>query len=112
MFSAFFLHKITLRAMDIDKKRFRTPFLKLLNHFEKPSTGLNFLEQHPCHMPLLPLCHEDDADDKHPALAKLYSQDWSLIPPLFPNVFLPFLPTITFLTTPHSADYHHDHRSM
>ena len=60
-------------------------------------------------MPLLPLCHEDDADDEHPALAKLYSQDWSLIPPLFPNVFLPFLPTITFLTTPHSADYHHDH---
>ena len=98
--------------MDIYKKRFRTPFLKLLNHFEKPSIGLNFLEQHPCHMPLLPLCQEDDADDEHPALAKLYSQDWSLIPPLFPNVFLPFLPTITFLTTPHSADYHHDHRSM
>ena len=30
----------------LDKKRFRTPFLTLQNHFEKqPSIGLNFLEQ-------------------------------------------------------------------
>ena len=43
MFSATFWHEITLYAIDIDKKRFRTPFLALQNHFEnRPSTGLNF----------------------------------------------------------------------
>ena len=41
-----FQHEITLYAIDIDKKRFRTPFLKLLNHFEnRPSTILDFPQQ-------------------------------------------------------------------
>ena len=45
MFSATFRHEITLYAIDIDKKRSRTPFLTLQNLFEnRPSTILNFLE--------------------------------------------------------------------
>ena len=35
MFLANFLHEITLYAVDIDKKRFMTPLLTLLNHFGK-----------------------------------------------------------------------------
>ena len=43
MFSATFWHEITLYAIDIDKKRFRTPFLTLYNHFENwPFTILEF----------------------------------------------------------------------
>ena len=38
-----FWHEITLYAIDIDKKRFRRPFLALQNHFEnRPSTRLYF----------------------------------------------------------------------
>ena len=45
VFSATFRHEITMYAIDKDKKRFRTPFLTLQNHFEnRPSTRLNFLE--------------------------------------------------------------------
>ena len=43
VFSATFWHEITMFAIDIDKKRFRTLFLTLKNHFEnRPSTRLNF----------------------------------------------------------------------
>ena len=43
VFSATFWHEITLYAIDIDKKRFRTPFLTLYNHFEnRPSTRLDY----------------------------------------------------------------------
>ena len=43
-------------------------------------------------------------------MTELYSPDWSLIPPLFPNVALPFSTTITFLTGLHddAGDYDDD----
>ena len=45
MFSATFWHEITLYAIDIDKKRFRTTFLALQNHFEnRPSTIPQFTQ--------------------------------------------------------------------
>ena len=54
MFSATFWHEITLYAIDIDKKRFRTPFLTLLNHFEnRTSIAPKFSQQKQlCHIDL------------------------------------------------------------
>ena len=81
VFSATFLHEITLYAIDIDKKRFKTHLLTLQNHFERrPSIGLNFLEQ------LLQLLQQ-------PCLIQFLLVAFSIV---FPEVYCISTPLIEF----------------